>query len=244
MTSYYKYYLEIKNRFLLVFLTWISVLITCYYFKEPLLFVFIHLIKYYNQLGYTPYFIFTDVSEIFQVYLQLVFFIANQTIIVMVIYQTLMFLTLGLYTFEYLQVRFIFQIWLLTWFCSILLLKEFVLPFSWSFFMSFQKTNDNLQPASFFFEARIGEYLNYLISLYYACFFNCQALVILIFALNTISAQSGTIKTFRKLFYFVFIVFSTITTPPDITSQVIMSLALVFLYEVLVFFQCFKSLSR
>ena len=150
MTSYYKYYLEIKNRLLLVFFTWISVLITCYCFKEPLLFVFIHLIKHYNQLGHTPYFIFTDVSEIFQVYLQLIFFVANQTLIIMVIYQILMFLTLGLYTFEYVQLKSIFQIWLLTWICSILLLKEFILPFSWSFFMSFQETNDNLQPASFF----------------------------------------------------------------------------------------------
>lgn len=241
MTSYYKYYLEIKNRFLFVFLTWISVLITCYCFKEPLLFMFIHLIKYDNQLEYTPYFIFTDVSEIFQVYLQLIFFIGNQTLILMIIYQTLMFLTLGLYTFEYLQLRFIFQIWILTWFCSILLLKEFLLPFSWSFLISFQKMNDNLQPALFFFEARIGEYLNYLISLYYACFFNCQALVILTFALNTINAQSGAIKTFRKLFYFVFIVFSTLTTPPDIASQIIMSLSLVLMYEFLVFFQCFKT---
>ena len=241
MTSYYKYYLEIKNRLLLVFFTWISVLITCYCFKEPLLFVFIHLIKHYNQLGHTPYFIFTDVSEIFQVYLQLIFFVANQTLIIMVIYQILMFLTLGLYTFEYVQLKSIFQIWLLTWICSILLLKEFILPFSWSFFMSFQETNDNLQPASFFFEARILEYLNYLISLYYACFLNCQALVILTFVLNTINAQSGTIKTFRKLFYFVFIVFSTITTPPDITSQVIMSFSLVLMYEFLIFFQCFRT---
>lgn len=241
MTSYYKYYLEIKNRLLLVFFTWISVLITCYCFKEPLLFVFIHLIKHYNQLGYTPYFIFTDVSEIFQVYLQLIFFVANQTLISMVIYQILMFLTLGLYTFEYLQLKSIFQIWLLTWICSILLLKEFILPFSWSFFMSFQETNNNLQPASFFFEARILEYLNYLISLYYACFFNCQALVILTFVLNTISTQSGTIKTFRKLFYFVFIVFSTITTPPDIASQVIMSFSLVLMYEFLIFCQCFRT---
>ena len=241
MNSYYKYYLEIKNRLLLIFFTWISTLITCYCFKEPLLFVFIHLIKHYNPLECAPYFIFTNVSEIFQVYLQLTLFIANQTLILMIIYQILMFLTLGLYKFEYIQLRSVFQMLVLTWICSILLLKEFILPFSWSFFISFQNTNENFQPASFFFEARIIEYLNYLISLYYACFLNCQALLIIAFALNKISNKSKTVKTFRKLFYFIFIIFSTITTPPDITSQIIMSFSLVLLYECLLFFQYLKT---
>lgn len=241
MASYYKYYLEIKNRLLLVVFTWISVLITCYFFKEPLLFVFIHLNKHYNQLESLPYFIFTDVSEIFHVYLQLSLFIANQTFILIMSYQALMFLTLGLYNSEYIRLKSIFQILIFTWICSILLLKEFIMPLSWSFFISFQAANNNLQPASFFFEAKIVEYLNYFTSLYYACFINCQALVMLTFILNVISMKSGTIKTFRKLFYFIFIIFATITTPPDVTSQVIMSFSLILIYELLIFFQCLKT---
>jgi|JI71714B2RNA_FD_contig_71_1476593_length_1448_multi_3_in_0_out_0_1 Sec-independent protein secretion pathway component TatC len=240
MTLYYNYYLELKNRLLLTVFTWISVLVTCYYFKEPLLFVFINLNKHYDKLDYTPYFIFINVSEIFYVYLQLIFFIANQIFILMVIYQTLMFLTLGLYNSEYMQLRSIFQTLLFTWICSILLFKEFIMPFSWAFFISFQETKHNLQPVSFFFEARILEYLNYFTNLYYACLLNCQILALVTFILNVISEKSGTIKVFRKLFYFVFIIFSTITTPPDITSQIIMSFALIILYEILIFLRCLK----
>lgn len=241
MTFYYKYYLEIKNRLLLTFFTWTSVLITCYYFKEPLLFIFVNSNKYYYKLDYTPYFIFIDVSEIFYVYLQLIFFIANQIVILIMFYHILMFLTLGLYNSEYVQLRFIFQIYLITWLCSILLLKEFIIPFSWSFFMSFQEANNDLQPASFFFEARIVEYLNYFINLYYLCLLNCQALALITLILNAISDKSGTIKTFRKLFYFVFIIFSTLTTPPDVASQIVMSFSLITIYEFLVFFKCFKT---
>lgn len=240
MISYYNYYLEIKNRFLLTILTWFLVLIACYFFKEPLLYVFINLNKHYNKLGHTPYFIFIDVSEIFYVYLQLIFFVANQIFILMAIYQVLMFLTLGLYNSEYVQLRSIFQILIFTWVCSILLFKEFIMPFSWAFFISFQEADTSLQPASFFFEARIIEYLNYFTSLYYICLLNCQAMAGITFALGLISERSGTIKTFRKLFYFVFIVFSTITTPPDVTSQIIMSFTLIVIYEFLTFFRCFK----
>lgn len=240
MISYYKYYFEIKNRIILLSFTWISLLIICYYFKEPLLFTFINSNKHYTDLSARPYFIFTDVGEVFYVYLYLVFFIANQITILMLFYHILMFLTLGLYQSEYIQLQSAFKIFIFAWMCSLILLKEFVVPFSWSFFLSFQETNEALQPVSFFFEARISEYLLYFKNLYYVCLINCQIFAILTFILNNISDTSGTVKTFRKLFYFIFIIFSTLTTPPDVISQILMSCSLIATYELLVFFKYLK----
>jgi Sec-independent protein secretion pathway component TatC len=241
MISYYKYYLEIKNRVLLIIITWISLIIICYCFKEPLLFVFINSNKYYIKLNTTPYFIFTNVGEVFYVYLYLVLFITNQVTILMLFYHGLMFLTLGLYKSEYMQLRTVFKIVVLTWICSIILLKEFVVPFSWSFFLSFQKANETLQPVSFFFEARISEYMAYFKGLYYVCLINCQIFAMLTFLLNKMSNTIGTIKTFRKLFYFVFIIFSTLTTPPDAISQIFMSCSLIIIYELLIFLKYLKN---
>jgi Sec-independent protein secretion pathway component TatC len=241
MIFYYKYYLEIKNRILLLAITWTSLLIVCYYFKEPLLFIFINSNKYYTELETTPYFIFTDVGEVFYVYLYLVFFITNQLTVLMLFYHSLMFIALGLYQSEYLQLQLAFKIFVFTWFCSTILLKEFVIPFSWSFFLSFQKTNDTLQPISFFFEARISEYLIYFKNLYYVCLINCQVFAILTFVLKNISDAVGTIKTFRKLFYFMFIIFSTLTTPPDVFSQIFISCSLIVIYELLIFFKYLQT---
>lgn len=240
MISYYKYYLEIKNRIFLVLFTWVSLIIISYCYKESLLFLFISSNKYYNKLNTMPYFIFTDVGEIFYVYLHLIFFIANQITVLMLFYHSLMFLTLGLYKLEYIQLESAFKTFIITWICSVILLKEFVVPFSWSFFLSFQNTNDSLQPISFFFEARIIEYLNYFINLYYLCLINCQTFALLTLLLNNISKNIGTIKTFRKLFYFIFIIFSTLITPPDIASQIIMSVILIIIYELLIFFKYLK----
>jgi sec-independent protein translocase protein TatC len=238
MNLYYKYYLEIKNRTLLITFTWASLLSVCYFFKEPLLFVFINSNKYYIKESTETYFIFTDVSEIFYVYLSLVFFVANQVTIVMLIYHSLIFLAFGLYQSEYLQLKSVFKVFTCAWICSLILLKEFVVPFSWSFFLSFQEADGTLQPVSLFFEARISEYVAYFKNLYYICLINCQGFAILTFLLNNISHTIGAIKTFRKLFYFVFIVFSTLTTPPDIVSQIVMSCSLILTYELLIFVKC------
>ena len=238
MLPWYSYYIEIKNRILLLLFTWASLLIVCYYFKEPLLFTFINSNKYYNNV---PYFIFTNVDEIFYVYLRLVFFIANQLTFIALLYHALLFLALGLYHSEYSKLKSTLKIFIITWFCSIILLKKVVVPFSWLFFLSFQEANNYLQPASFFFEARILEYFEYFINFYYICVANCQLLTLSILFLNNISEKAGTIKTFRKLFYLVFILFSTITTPPDVFSQIIMSSSLILVYELLVFFKYLKS---
>ena len=238
MFPYYQYYLEIKNRILLLLFTWASLLMVCYYFKEPLLFTFINSNKYYNN---APYFIFTNVDEVFYVYFRLVFFVTNQITFIIALYHILLFLTLGLYHSEYTQLKTVLKIFIITWLCSVVLLKKFVVPFSWSFFLSFQETNNHLQPASFFFEARILEYFDYFTNFYYICVANCQLLALSILFLNNISERIGTIKTFRKLFYLIFILFSTITTPPDILSQIIVSFSLIIIYELLIFFKYIQT---
>jgi Sec-independent protein secretion pathway component TatC len=240
MISYYKYYVEVKNRVVLLIFTWNLLLMVCYYFKEPLLFVFINSNKYYNGLTSTPYFIFTDVGEVFYVYLYIVFFIANQITILMLFYHSLMFLALGLYQSEYIQLKSAFKIFIFAWFCSLILLKEFVVPSSWSFFLSFQKANEVLTPVSFFFEARISEYWTYFKDWYYISLINCQIFAMLTLLLNNINNTIETIKTFRKLFYFICIIFSTLTTPPDIISQILMSCSLITIYELLIFLRYLK----
>lgn len=159
----------------------------------------------------------------------------------MVFYHSLMFLTLSLYYSEYIQLKLISKIFIFTWSCSVVLLTKLVVPFTWSFFLSFQETNSYLQPTSFFFEAKIIEYFTYFTNFYYICVANCQLLIISILFLNSVSEKLKTIKTFRKLFYLLFILFSTITTPPDIFSQIVMSSSLIFVYEFLIFAKYIKT---
>ena len=115
------------------------------------------------------YFIFTDISEIFYVYLQLTFFISNQITLLMLLHHGIIFLSSGLYRSEYEKLQFAFQVCTLSWVCSVLLLNKIIIPVSWDFFLSFQEADG----IAFFFEAKIIEYLNYFTNLYYICFLNC-----------------------------------------------------------------------
>ena len=231
MIFYYKYYIEIKNRFFVLLTCWIFTLLTCYFYKETLLFTLINSSNYAEQ-----YFIFTDISEVFYVYLQLTFFISNQITLLMLLYHIIIFLSSGLYRSEYEKLQFAFQVYVLTWICSVFLLNKIIIPVSWDFFLSFQKADG----IALFFEAKIIEYLNYFTNLYYVCFLNCQLLAVITLLLNNYSKNINNIRRFRKLFYIIFVIFSTLTTPPDIISQVLMSASLITFYEVLLFFNILK----
>ncbi|MBE0439310.1 MAG: twin-arginine translocase subunit TatC [Gammaproteobacteria bacterium] len=233
--NYHKYYKEIKNRFVLISFAWISCFNTCYYYKEIILFLLVNTNDAFLSLNNQPYFIFTDVTEIFYVYFELVIFCSNQIALGILFYQLSMFLSLGLYQLEFAKLKFALKVFVATWIISLTLLLKVIIPFSWKFFLSFQETSTSSQLLSFFFEAKLNEYLEHLIRLYYLCLISCQFLVALVVSLINLSEKLKKTRTFRKLFYLIFIVFSTIVTPPDVLSQTLISILLITIYELLTF---------
>lgn len=234
--NYKKYYKEIKNRSILLVLNWSLLLVTCYSYKEILLFTLIDLSNYLNT-----YFIFTNVSEVFQIYLDLTLFISTQISLFVILYHGMIFFTLGLHKNELFRLKIVFKFFTLIWLGSIIILFKCIIPFSWAFFLSFQQSSYITQPISLIFEAKLEDYFNHIRTLYNICLINCQFLALLIFFLLNFSQKFKQIKTFRKLFYLIFVIFSTIITPPDIISQIIISLLLILVYEFLIFYHNLKT---
>ena len=74
------FFLELKNRIILMTLTWSTVFITCYNYKEILLYIIIKpSINTTFKLN-KVYFITTNVTEIFNTYIYLANFISNKII--------------------------------------------------------------------------------------------------------------------------------------------------------------------
>lgn len=236
----YKYYLEIKNRFLLLFLTWISTVLISYIYKETLLFLCLTKVDLFCHSNNMFYFIFTDVKEVFSVYFQLICFVGNQVLVIYFIFHSLAFVSLGLYKFEYRCLKIIFFSGVFFWFCSFIVLNYVLLPFSWSFFLSFQ----SLTSFNLYFEAKLNEYLNFYIFFYYICTFYCQIFVVLAFFFDYINTNLDLIKKFRKFFYYIFVFFSTLVTPPDVISQIVFSFIIIVIYELLIIFSIFKCLLK
>ena len=240
MNHLYIYYLEIKNRFFLLFVCWLCVTFTCYMYKEILLFLFVNFSNYIVLSALKPYFIFTNVTEIFSVYTQLIFFISNQVLFIKFCYHLLMFLSLGLYRFEYVNLKFTLKVLVLSWGLSLFLVNQILVPLSWNFFLSFQESNE-LKTITLFFEAKLSEYFDFYINLYYICLLNFQFFILLTLIINNLSADLSKVKSVRKIFYFIFVIFSTLTTPPDVLSQLFVSSLLIIIYELLIFFRIFKE---
>lgn len=237
--NYYEYYLEIKNRIILLILTWLFTLFACYLYKEVILFFILNSTQFFQLTFESPtesnYFIFTDVTEIFYVYIDLILFISNQVILFHFFYHFLMFLSPSLYKFEYNNLYFFMRISFLILIVSITALNVFLIPLSWDFFLNYQNNAFNLIPL--FFEAKISEYLIYYINLYWLCLLNGQFSLFMLLYVNSFSANVTEIKKSRKFFYFLFFVISTLVTPPDVISQLCFSFILIFIYEIIIFFK-------
>ena len=240
--SYYKYYLEIQNRIILLFLTWLFTLFTCYLYKEAILFFILNFTHFFhstfeNQTTFN-YFIFTDVTEVFYVYMNLIIFISNQTVLFSFFYHFLMFLSPSLYKFEYNSFYFLIKISFFIFIVFILTLNFFLMPLSWNFFLNFQHNVFSFIPI--FFEAKISEYLTYYINFYHLCLLNSQFSLLMLIYIHHFSKNAKEIKKFRKIFYFTFVIFSTLITPPDVISQLYFSFFFILIYETIVFLNFYE----
>lgn len=241
----YKYYLEIKNRFFLTFFSWGVALFVCGFYREILLTLIIKItalnINFYKKKDATFYFIFTDVKELFYVYLKLIFFVANCVCFAFLIYQLFMFFYLGMYAKEYKKLKKIVETFIVVSFVAIITTYVFVIPLSLDFFLSFQHKTNISSSFSFFFEAKISEFFSFVIQTYKICFLSFQFIGGGIFLMNNLitKIKIKKIKIFRKIVYFFFYLFSTLITPPDVISQVILGSGLILIYEIFIFVKIF-----
>ena len=236
-----RYFLEIKNKLFLLFLTWISSILTIYLNKETVLFTIIQKtsLKTSNKQLEIFYFIFTNVTEIFSVYLNLITFLNLQTVSIYFIYHFFIFIIPALFKSEYSYLKWIIQIISLNYLISILLTNFFLFPVAWWFFLSFQELTIN-NSFNLHFEAKLIEYLNFYIVFYYTCVFYCQIFTLLFLFFNYIDINIKDIKKFRKLVFFIFFILSIFINFSEVWTQIFIFLNFIVLYECLILIQLIR----
>ena len=117
---------------------------------------------------------------------------------------------------------------------SIFLSTYILIPFGWSFFLGFQSQQ------GFYFEARISEYFEFYSSVYILCLIYCQLFTLIFLFLSDIQQNSLYIKKYRKLYYYLFLLFATLLTPPDLISQGFTTFSMIIVYEIVLFFLIFN----
>jgi len=237
-----KYLIELKARIIFIFASWLAALVISYFYKETLLFLMLQPDRSIVTSENNPfYFIFTNVTEVFSVYIKLIFWLSGQIMLIQLLYHIFTFLSFALFRLEYNFFKKLLQILLTVFLISAVIYSYLLVPLTWEFFLSFQRlTSGNF--ISFNFEAKLSEYLNFYVSLYYTCIINFQLFAIFMFFFSYVNSSTSIIKRFRKLYYYIFVIFSTLVSPPDVISQVLISLLLILTYELLIFGFIFKNL--
>ena len=225
-----KYFLELRNKIALIIITFFSTFLICYLYKDVLLF----LVTQIHLSNENFYFIFTDVTELFYTYFKLIFFFSIQITLWYSIYHIFFFLSTALYIQEFSFLSFLFKSSTFFWAFSSLLSNYVLIPFGWSFFLNFQSQQ------GFYFEARISEYFEFYSNLYILCLVYSQSFILLFFFLNDIQESGPYVKKYRKLYYYAFLLLSTILTPPDLVSQICTTVFMVVVYEIILLFLIIK----
>jgi sec-independent protein translocase protein TatC len=230
-----KYLLELKNRLLLLILAWSTIFIICYTYKEILLYIIIkpsfnNIIFKLNKI----YFITTNVTEIFNTYIELIYICSNKIIYVYFLIHFIMFLKNSLYKYEIKIVKNVILIYLTLLIFSTILLYFIILPISWNFFFNFQEINCNNQ-LNIYFESKLSEYLNFFTNLNKISNFTCQLFTFIFIYINNIKNYLNIIKQYKKLLFFFLFVITTLITPPDVINQLILGGLIITVYEMFIF---------
>lgn len=234
----YKHILEIKYRVFFSIIAWSFLIFNCYFFKETLLYILITFSLNYSYNGLS-YFLITNITEIFMVYLQLSYFIANQITFIFICCQVFAFISTGLYRFEYIYLQNIIITILICWLSFVWVVNFIIFPTSWNFFLQFQNFM-LVQNLTFYFEAKISEYWTFYLAIYYLCYIFYQLIVFFWVFLNLFKTNFLIIKKLRKNLHFVFFVLATFVTPPDVAHQIITSICMIILHELLLIYILLK----
>lgn len=228
---FYTYFTEIKNRIFLVVNSCVLTMLICYVYKKILLFLLVKInFKLYKLKVF--YFITTNLTEVFSVCLQLISFVSFQLTTLLAIYHLVAFLTPGLFKFEYKILKLIINLCCLLCCFSIIFLHVYILPFLFDFFFKFMYSCG----INIFFESKITEYFSFYKDVYFLTVLISQILAVILINLLLINNKINFVHKYRKIVYLSFILISTLTTPPDVVSQIIVSITFISIYEIIVLF--------
>jgi len=236
----FNYFIEVKNRLIYILITFLIIALISFFYKESLLYFIVKssVFKINNEL---PFFIYTNLTEVFITYIKLSVLTGIYLTVPFFIVQVWLFISPGLYLMEYKKFKRVLFVFIIVWFVDSLFIYNYLLPWLWDFFLGFD--NSILEsPLNLHFEAKLNEYLDFIVSTFILCGLTSQVLIcstVILLSLNQYNIFF--ICGFRRYVYILTFIFSALITPPDIISQLLVAFPIITIYEVFIIFLLVKN---
>src|SRR6266850_1788348 len=214
---------ELRNRIIHSMIAFFLAFLVCFFFAKNIYAFLTHPLL--SALGPNRTMIYTALYETFFTYVKVGMFGALCLAFPFMAYQLWMFIAPGLYRHE----RNAFWPFLLATPVMFILGASFVyylmLPFAIKFFLSYETPDIQLQ-------ARVGEYLSFVMTLIFAFGF-CFEMPVLLMLLGRVGiVTSAGLKKMRRYAIVGVFAVAAVLTPPDVISQLSLAFPMVALYEI------------
>lgn len=237
MTCFFFYYLnELKFRIGYLLFSVLFNFTIYFSFSKEILFLLIKPLLVINSNNQNlNYFIFTNMSDVLFIYIKISLVIALICSIPIIFFQFWFFLIKGLYNYEKTFLLLLFCLFFCLFFILFMLLYNYIIPFIWVFFINFE-LNDSNSLFSVYYEANIMDYVNFLFYIYFILFSLLIFPLVMILFIYFEILDLNFFIIYRKYFYTIFLILSGIFSPPDIFSQIFISVLLYIIYELILIY--------
>ncbi len=174
--------------------------------------------------------IYTGLTEAFMTYVHLSLFAGLFLAFPVIAYQLYMFLAPGMYKKERKVVMPYLVISPLLFFAGAALAYYYIFPAAWKFFLSFETNAPGGLPIQL--EARVSEYLSLVMQVLVAFGLAFQLPVVLTLMARVGMVTSVQLARGRKYAALAIVTVAAFLTPPDVLSQIGLSIPLYLLYEI------------
>lgn len=225
-----EHFIELKRRVLIALVTFFIAVGICYHFAPQ---IYGFLVEPLAQSFPDPAsrrMIYTSLIEAFFTYLKLAMFAGMILSFPVIASQFYLFLAPGLYKRE----RGVLLPYLIAAPICFLIGAAFcyyiIFPAAWKFFLGFE-TSGLTGGLPIQLEAKVSEYLSLVTHLILAFAFSFQLPVVLVLLAQFGLVSSHTLKKGRRYAAVIIVAVAAVITPPDLFSQLALSIPVYFLYE-------------
>lgn len=227
-SNFHYHFLEFKLRLIYSIISFICTFLACYYYYFEIMYIFTKPFLYYEKN-----FIFTDLTEAFYTSIQISFFFSLYLILPLCMYQIWCFFIPSTFSNKRKNINFKFFIVFICLIVSIISVYLIILPKLYTFLLNFEINTTLLNIE---LEARINSYVKLACKIFILFSF---IFLIPIWVFSLIKNKKIKIKILAKnriKIFFCIVIFSSIVSPPDVFTQLIVSFFLQTFFEILIVF--------